>query len=63
MKLLKVNVAFTINLFYGWFTARCSVASHVWQDMMMESGTRLLFSEYLHKVKTELTTLQVPVDH
>ena len=31
-------------------TVRWSVGSHAWQDMMMECGTRLLFSEYLHAV-------------
>lgn len=46
-----------------YLTARCSATIHVWQDMMTESGTRLLFSEYLHKVKTELPTLQVSMDH
>ena len=38
-----------------YLTAKCSVVSRAWQDMTMESGTGLLFSEYLpvYEVKSE----------
>ena len=51
-------------IFVHLSTARWSVDSLVWPDMMMEFGTKLLFSKYYYYYISEFTLVyRVPTGH